>query len=255
MKALNSELLFAPRILVWFSCGAASAVAAKRTVEKYGDTHDVEVIYCDTLKYEHPDNLRFLSDVSAWIGVEIKIMKSQKYTDIMDCFRKKQFIVSPHGAPCTEMMKKQVRLDYASGLDIHVFGFTVEEQRRIDRTEKENPQLWCEWILQDKKITKKDCYRIIQEAGIELPAMYRLGYKNNNCIGCVKGGMGYWNKIRVDFPERFQEMAVLEREIGASILTDESGKVFLDELASDRGQKYEEDDIECGVLCKAAEAF
>ena len=39
----------------------------------------------------------------------------------------------------------------------------------------------------------------------------------NNCIGCVKGGMGYWNKIRRDFPERFEEMAALEKEIGRKI--------------------------------------
>ena len=32
-----------------------------------------------------------------------------------------------------------------------------------------------------------------------------MGYNNNNCIGCIKGGMGYWNKIRVDFPEVFEK--------------------------------------------------
>ena len=31
--------------------------------------------------------------------------------------------------------------------------------------------------------------------------MYDLGYPNNNCIGCIKGGMGYWNRIRKDFPD------------------------------------------------------
>ena len=36
------------------------------------------------------------------------------------------------------------------------------------------------------------------------PLMYDLGYPNNNCIGCVKGGMGYWNHIRKDFPEVFE---------------------------------------------------
>ena len=25
--------------------------------------------------------------------------------------------------------------------------------------------------------------------GIEIPVMYRLGYNNNNCVGCVKGGI------------------------------------------------------------------
>lgn len=32
------------RYLAWFSCGAASAVAAKRAVEKYGER--CEVLYC-----------------------------------------------------------------------------------------------------------------------------------------------------------------------------------------------------------------
>lgn len=37
------------RVLVWFSCGAASAVAAKLAVDKYRND-SVEVLYCDTLK-------------------------------------------------------------------------------------------------------------------------------------------------------------------------------------------------------------
>jgi 3'-phosphoadenosine 5'-phosphosulfate sulfotransferase (PAPS reductase)/FAD synthetase len=241
--------LFAPRILVWFSCGAASAVAAKRTIEQYGDTHDVEIIYCDTLKYEHPDNPRFLSDVSDWIGREIKIMKYHKYNDIMECFRGERFIVGNHGAPCTRLMKKQVRLDYASKLDVHVFGYTADEQKRIADSEADNPQLWCEFVLRDQGITKKDCYGILHATGIEIPVMYKLGYKNNNCIGCVKGGKGYWNKIRKDFPERFLEMAALEKEIGGRIFED----VWLSDLPPDAGRKYKQEDIECGVLCLQAE--
>ena len=42
---------------------------------------------------------------------------------------------------------------------------------------------------------------LIERAGLRLPEMYRLGYANANCVGCVKGGAGYWNKIRRDFPE------------------------------------------------------
>ena len=71
------------------------------------------------------------------------------------------------------------------------------------------------------------------------------GYHNNNCVGCVKGGAGYWNKIRVDFPEAFERMARLELEIGAHII---KGKHYLDELPQDAG-RWEDEDIECGVLC------
>jgi hypothetical protein len=48
------------RVLAWFSCGDASAVAAKLACEKYGER--CQVIHCDTLAYEHPDNRRFLKD-------------------------------------------------------------------------------------------------------------------------------------------------------------------------------------------------
>lgn len=47
-----------PIIAVWFSCGAASAVAAKLTVEKYGETHKVLIVN-NPVKEEHEDNLNF----------------------------------------------------------------------------------------------------------------------------------------------------------------------------------------------------
>jgi hypothetical protein len=55
--------------------------------------------------------------------------------------------------------------------------------------------------LIENKLSKNECAGILAGAGIEIPMMYKLGYNNNNCIGCVKGGAGYWNKIRVDFPK------------------------------------------------------
>lgn len=250
MKAENT--LFKPRILSWFSCGAASAVAAKYVIEKFkGD--EVEIIYCDTLKYEHPDNIRFMADVSRWIGQEIKILKNPRFSDIMEVFRYQRYIVGAGGAPCTRVMKQQVRRRYSRFDDIHVFGFTVDEQKRIERFERGNSQLWLEWVLSDAGITKKDCYRILKGAGIELPAMYRMGYRNNNCIGCVKGGAGYWNKIRRDFPDRFEEMAALEKEIGAKICKVKGELIWLSDLPLGAG-RYEEENIECGPLCITAEA-
>jgi hypothetical protein len=49
-----------PVIAVWFSCGAASAVAAKKTIEKYGDTHHIRIIN-NPVAEEHEDNRRFLA--------------------------------------------------------------------------------------------------------------------------------------------------------------------------------------------------
>lgn len=239
------------RVLVWFSCGAASAVAAKKAIEKYGDA--VEVCYCDTLAYEHPDNLRFLKDCEKWFGREIKILKSEKYTDIYDVFEKTGWLVGVGGARCTTELKKVVRKKYQKLSDKHIFGFTKEETKRVERFHNENPELDAEFPLLDLGIGKSDCYREIKLAGIEIPAMYKLGYKNNNCIGCVKGGAGYWNKIRLDFPEVFSKMAATERKLNVAInKTYKNGirtRVFLDELPTDTGRYDGEPDIECGVLC------
>jgi hypothetical protein len=63
-------------IAVWFSCGAASAVAAKRTVEKYGSTHKIRVLNNPILE-EDEDNQRFLKDVEKWVGIEVETVVSK----------------------------------------------------------------------------------------------------------------------------------------------------------------------------------
>jgi hypothetical protein len=240
------------RTLVWFSCGAASAVAAKYAVGKYPGA---EVLYCDTLAYEHPDNRRFLADVSTWIGQPIKILRSERYSDIFDVFGRTGYLVGPKGAKCTQVLKRDVRKDYQRPGDRHIFGFTAEEQERVADFEEANPSLQCDWILADAGITKADCLRQLSQAGITLPAMYLLGYKNNNCIGCVKGGMGYWNKIRRDFPDAFARMAAIERKMNVAICSTKGPnrkriRVFLDELPPDAGRYESETHIECGPQCE-----
>ena len=100
------------------------------------------------------------------------------------------------------------------------------------------------------KLTKENCLGILEDIGIELPEMYKLGYPNNNCIGCVKGGMGYWNKIREDFPLEFSLMSELEREVGRSCLKEADGtRLFLDELSPDRGRQQKILIPDCGFFC------
>lgn len=242
---------YPPRKIVWFSCGAASACAAK-IITGHGPC---EVVYCDTLKYEHPDNIRFFMDVEQWIGQNIIILKHPKYTDIMDLFRQKKYIVGTHGAPCTQTLKRDVRIAYSRPTDIHILGLTAEEQHRIDRWERWNSQIWAEWPLRDHGLKKQDCYNMLISAGIQLPEMYRLGYNNNNCIGCVKGGTRYWTKIRRDFPGRFSEMAKLERELSTKICKSKGQYIWLTDIPAILPDTHmeQEDNMECGILCGNAQ--
>jgi hypothetical protein len=94
---------------------------------------------------------------------------------------------------------------------------------------------------------------MVDRAGIELPAMYKLGYQNKNCIGCPKCGMGSWNKIRRDFPDTFLRMSLLERHLDATVLRSKGKPVFLDELDPNRGNHADEPSFECSLLCQIAE--
>jgi len=243
-----------PRMLIWFSCGAASAAAAKLALAQ---RPDAEVLYCDTLAYEHPDNPRFLRDVEAWLGTAITILRSTEYRDIFDVFDRTGWLIGPAGARCSTELKKRVRFVYQRPDDIHVFGLTADEGGRIARFAQNNPELQCAWVLRDAGLAKTDCLRMVRDAGIALPVMYRLGYKNNNCIGCVKGGIGYWNKIRRDFPEAFARMAAQERKMGIAINTSRRGgtrvPLFLDAMDPTIGRYEEEPDISCGPQCLAGE--
>lgn len=89
--------------------------------------------------------------------------------------------------------------------EAQIFGFeySKKEVNRAIRFKEQYPDAKPIFPLIEKKLTKPECLYYLEQAGIKRPTMYTLGYGNNNCIGCVKGGKGYWNKIRRDFPEYF----------------------------------------------------
>ena len=232
------------RTVAWFSCGAASAVAAKFA----GD--DAVPVYCDTSASEHPDNVRFLRDVSAWLGKPVQIIHSKTYLNIDDVFERTKYMTGIKGARCTTEMKKIPRYNFQHIDDTHVFGFTAEETNRVAAFRTNNPELNLFFPLVFLGITRAECYTILTEAGIALPTMYSLGYKNNNCIGCVKATSArYWNMIRRDFPDVFAKRADQSRRLGVRLTRREGERIFLDELPMDYLGAEELENISCGPDC------
>lgn len=248
------------RHISWFSCGAASAVATKITLQRQPDL----IIAYSEIKEEHPDNKRFLSDCEKWFDRPIKIMGNDKYDrSIHKVFSQVKYIVGTKGAPCTRLLKKQVREDFQQADDIQYFGYT-HDARDMDRADNfidANPDIRASFPLIENGITKSDCLAMVEDAGIELPEMYKLGYHNNNCVGCVKGQAGYWNKIRKDFPAEYEKMAQVEETIGATICKVEHNKgkddyyierPSLRDLDPSAGNYPKEPDIECSFFCHMA---
>ena len=245
------------RIISWFSCGAASAVATKLAIS---EGKPVTVVYCE-VREEHQDNKRFLKDCEEWFGQEIIVLGNDKYDrSIYSVFDKTRYLAGNHGARCTLELKKQVRKEFERPDDTQIFGYTVEEQNRVDRFIDANNEVDFRAPLIERGLTKQDCLAMIENAGIELPAMYKLGYKNNNCRGCVKAqSPGYWKKIKQDFPEMFEAMLAQEKRLNAKICKCTIDgvadvRVGLDELPEWIPAHDDSIDIQCGIFCHMAES-
>lgn len=240
-------------IVGWWSAGVTSAVSCKMALEMYPNVK-LYYIHIDTA---HEDNKRFKSDCEKWYGCEIKTLKSDKYKDQFDVIEKTGMVNSPYGAACTYHLKKQVRFDFEKMHELDLFNDTIisnqiwgfeydiKQINRAIRFGQQYPSTNPLFPLIEKGIDKNMCAGMLLSANIELPTMYEMGYSNNNCIGCVKGGKGYWNKIRLDYPNHFDRMAKLERKVGFSCING----TFLDELDPKAGRGTKIVMPNCGVIC------
>jgi hypothetical protein len=232
-------------LISWWSGGITSAVACSFEPE-------ASLLFIETGSH-HPDNLRFKADCEKWYGKQIETLQNTKYSDHFDVVEKTRYVNGPSGARCTSELKKKVRLDWEKDkTDLaYVWGFEYgeKEQNRAKRIIETVPYAKHIFPLIERKLTKQDCIRIVADLGIEVPAMYRLGFQNANCIGCVKGGASYWNLIRQHFPAEFTRMAQLERSIGRSCLK----KCFLDELDPNDGRGKPPLVMDCGAIGEGCE--
>lgn len=253
------------RVLVLFSCGAPSAVAAKLAVEKWGGGDHELTIMNNPVKEEGEDNRRFLRDVEKWIGHPITVVTHPEYPDgsAETVWRRERFMSGPHGANCTRRNKREARQLWEAARepqDWIVLGFTLEEKKRHkDFVLTERTEVWP--LLIDAGLTRQDCADMIVAAGIELPEAYRKGYPNANCRGCVKSrSPTYWNHVRAVDPEVFAARAELSRELGCKLIEiyppgkGKAGRIrmFLDELPADlRTRPIKTLRMpECGVFCE-----
>lgn len=232
----------------WVSAGVSSFMAGWLA----GDVD--EWIYID-IDDQHEDSMRFIKDCERVVGVKFQILRSSKYDSVEDCvltagtFRNARNFFYP----CTNWLKKRVRKEWEREHEdceiTYVWGFDANERKRAERTVESNPQANHEFPLIERGLRKEEVHGLFEDTfDFKRPLMYDMGYPNNNCIGCVRGGMGYWNRIRKDFPEVFESRAALERKVGSSILKE----CYLDELDPNRGNMNTEIFSACGIMCYLA---
>lgn len=210
------------KIICWWSGGITSAVACKIAIDLYG-TDNCRVIMLDT-KNEHHDTYRFMEDCSDWYGLPIESLSAipNHYGSIKAVWMKHLSLNTANGAICSYMLKRRVRERWEKENEYksQVFGFefNLHEFKRALAFNMNHPNAKPIFPLLMLGYDKVKCIEIIEEANIEPPMAYKLGFNNNNCLGgddpgCTQGGVGYWKKIQIEMPEDFEKRALIEHEI------------------------------------------
>ena len=205
------------KIIAWWSGGITSAVTCKLCVDLYG-IDNVRFVFIDT-KNEDEDTYRFKLDCEKWYNKEIETITGigDKYNSIEEVWIKNKSLNVASGAVCSSELKRRVREKWQKDNEYthQAFGFELDEVKRAKSMTMNNPNVKAIYPLLMYGLQKKDCIDIVEQAGIEIPKMYQLGFKNNNCFntGCVQGGIGYWQKMQRDFPLKFDKMAEMEHRL------------------------------------------
>jgi 3'-phosphoadenosine 5'-phosphosulfate sulfotransferase (PAPS reductase)/FAD synthetase len=204
-------------IIAWWSGGVTSAVTCKICIDTYG-VSNVRVVFIDTMN-EDDDTYRFKKDCEAWYGAEIETIKNEKYNSIQEVWEKHKSLNVATGAVCSSELKRRTReiFQKENEYTYQAFGFEIEEINRAKAMKINHSKSKPIFPLLLFGYSKKDCIDIIQKEGLEVPMMYKLGFHNNNCFktGCVQGGIGYWQKIRDEYPDKFNAMAEMEHKLTA----------------------------------------
>tara|TARA_R110000824_G_scaffold33516_5_gene107317 strand:- start:285 stop:977 length:693 start_codon:yes stop_codon:yes gene_type:complete len=211
-------------------------------------------VLCETGS-EHPDNDRFAAECEEWFGCQVTRLKNEKYADTWELWEERRYLAGIAGAPCTVALKIKPRVEFQRVDDIHCFGYTCDASdiKRAQRLRDHFFELTIETPLIDRGLTKAACLEMVRRAGLTLPLTYAQGFPNANCLPCVKAqSPAYWALIRKHYPDRFERMVKLSRELGVRLAVLKGERVFIDEIPDDHPTT---DPIvpSCDFLCAIAE--
>lgn len=202
-------------VIAWWSGGADSAITCWLCLLWFGK-ENVRIVFIDTFN-EDEDTYRFKEDCERWWGVKIETISSNEWADIEEIWEHYLSLNVATGAICSTELKRKVRQEFQMKNDYsyQAFGFDVKEIDRAQNMSQNYPDSRPIFPLIYKLIGKGASIKMLLKNGVEPPRTYKLGYSNNNCFktGCVKGGIGYWQKIQRDDLAKFDAMAAREHRL------------------------------------------
>jgi phosphoadenosine phosphosulfate reductase family protein len=230
-------------VISWWSGGITSAVACRLCIDWFG-RENIRLVFIDTHN-EDVDTYRFKRECETWYSKEIETISNPDFSAIREVWYKSLSLNVATGAKCSQMLKRvcRERFEKENRFSYQAFGFTIDEIKRAKGHFLNNAHSRPIFPLIMNFLSKPNCLKIIEEASslfhpLAVPRTYKMGFLNNNCFqtGCVQGGIGYWQKMRDEYPDKFNRMALVEHELTnlkgqpVTMLKDQSkdgGLVFL----------------------------
>lgn len=213
-------------IIVGFSGGVTSAYCAAWALEEF-DRDEVVLLFHDT-KEEDEDTYRFNREMSKYLGKPITERSDGR--SVTEVFRDEGAIANNRMAFCSRILKveqferyiKEIRVEGITEI-INVLGYTAMEPERQQRAygRAVRDGYVVRFPLVEQGITKQACADWCLAVGVRPSSMYEWS-DHANCVGCVRGGKGYWLAVEKNRPEVFAQRVALEAEFGHTILKDTS---------------------------------
>jgi hypothetical protein len=193
--------------LVMFSGGVGSWAAARRVVEEFG-SDDLHLIFADTL-IEDEDLYRFLDEAAANLGGTFHRVADGRTP--WEVFEDARFIGNSRVDPCSKILKRQLLRKWMTerfepAQSVIYLGIDWTEAHRLDNAKR----YWGDWavrapLCEAPYLDKYEILEALENEGIEVPRLYKMGFPHNNCGGmCVKAGEAQFLLLLRTMPGRFK---------------------------------------------------
>jgi 3'-phosphoadenosine 5'-phosphosulfate sulfotransferase (PAPS reductase)/FAD synthetase len=191
------------RHIVSFSTGVPSAVTAYLVCQQYPDA---EVWFADTL-IEDADNYRFLDDLKALIGRDIRRFCAGLTPYEVADLEGYAFIPNQLSATCTRKLKIEPIMKACRAGDTIYIGYTHEDIKKgrgpapVENYAKIG--VTVRYPLVEQNILDPKTYA--KSIGLQIPRMYEQGFPNANCGGeCVRQGQSGWIRKLINDPDGYK---------------------------------------------------
>jgi len=162
------------------------------------------IVFADT-GGEWPETYSYLERFKEFIWKEwgAKITTLRKQPPLYDYLHEKGFTPSFRLKMCTDRWKvRPIKKAFPDA--VTYLGYTVEEEKRIERKRRAKDALFYSFPLAEAGMNRADCGKFIKRFGLPVP-------QRSNCFFCALQTKEQWELLKRLHPDLFRKARELER--------------------------------------------